>query len=391
MEEVSALLRCAIESGTSCLSSLVGDDVVDFLQVENSLKINRHMHPANASLATAHLHKAGILHKVSSLLFKRCELHDIKDSCSFGSSEGTTVLVLLIGLCAAILTIICTFTFFREDKEEQITPLCPQLVVKDAELNFKLPLGIEAESMNVTDRKGESFCKVSLDWPDPFRPVASGVAATVRLQSCSGGTTLATVVARNVAVVGQGLALCRSGHEIFGFVEPEIDRRYHVRHRTGVHLLTLFGDFDAVSIEGINPVGSKVCSIQKSTDGIVYGRVLQHFDAGLVICALLATHVHRRLSQASPAQNYAGAWDPTAGLYRPVFSPPHPDPSGSFTAADRPGETTAAAEAEAEGAGSATTASPQASGRGSGADQPAAANTMLTAAAKSRSSPSGSA
>mmetsp|Transcript_148356 Transcript_148356/g.262342 ORF Transcript_148356/g.262342 Transcript_148356/m.262342 type:complete len:374 (-) Transcript_148356:75-1196(-) len=335
MEEVSALLRCAIESGTSCLSSLVGDDVVDFLQVENSLKINRHMHPANASLATAHLHKAGILHKVSSLLFKRCELHDIKDSCSFGSSEGTTVLVLLIGLCAAILTIICTFTFFREDKEEQITPLCPQLVVKDAELNFKLPLGIEAESMNVTDRKGESFCKVSLDWPDPFRPVASGVAATVRLQSCSGGTTLATVVARNVAVVGQGLALCRSGHEIFGFVEPEIDRRYHVRHRTGVHLLTLVGDFSNFDIEGVNPVGTRVFS-SKQVDGACVGKVSPHFDAGLILCCMLAAHIHRILL-AQPAsliaQSPATSFTATPGA---SFATPAPLAAGAAQGAAFP-------------------------------------------------------
>lgn len=375
MQEVNTLLHVAVDTATNRSCSVVGDDVVDFLQVEHSLKVNRRMLPANASLGVAPLHHA------ASWLFKKCELHDIEDSCSFGSYEGTTVLILLIGLCAAILIILCTFTFFREDKEEQITPLCPQLVVKDFEMNFKLPLGSEADSMAVTDRKGDSICQVSLDWPDPFRPQSTGVAATIRLQSSAGGAVLATVVARNVAVVGQGLALCRSGCEIFGFVEPEIDRRYHVRHRTGTHLLTLFGDFDAVSIEGINPVGSKVCSIQKSSDGIVYGRVLQHVDAGLVLCALMATHVHKRLAQPTPNQNYGGAWDPAAGLYRPVFSPL---PDSRDTIADRPGERTPASDA--------TEPEAQRSGNRAGVATPtstppepsAAASSMLTQASLSR-------
>ncbi|CAK0877143.1 unnamed protein product [Prorocentrum cordatum] len=135
--------------------------------------------------------------------------------------------------------------------------------------------------------------KVSVEWPDPLRPGSSGVAATVRLRSPA-DVALATVVARNVAVVGQGLALCRAGCEIFGFVEPKGPRRYHVRHRTGVHLLTLVGDFASLTVEGINPVGSKVCWFQRSGDELC-GRVLQHVDAGLAICSLLATHVHRRL------------------------------------------------------------------------------------------------
>eukprot|EP00971_Amphidinium_carterae_P311644 6194208-Amphidinium_carterae.1 len=45
-----------------------------------------------------------------------------------------------------------------------------------------------------------------MDWPDPFKPGAvpgaAGVAATVRVQNPL-DVTLATVVARSVAVVGQ--------------------------------------------------------------------------------------------------------------------------------------------------------------------------------------------
>lgn len=213
-------------------------------------------------------------------------------------AETVHALLLLIGLCTTIVTIICAFAFFREDKEEQITPLCPQLVVKELDLSFKMPLDSQADNMTVTDLNEQPICKVAMDWPDPFRPGASGVAATVRLQN-NQDLTLATVVARNVAVVGQGLALCRAGCEIFGFVEPEGPRRYYVRHRTGVHLLTLVGDFSSMDIEGINPVGSKVCWFKKVGPDC-RGRALQHVDAGLVICSLLATHIHRRLTLSAP-------------------------------------------------------------------------------------------
>jgi hypothetical protein len=219
-----------------------------------------------------------------------------QDPCNI---ESVQALILLICLSAGIVSIICAVAFFREDKEEQITPLCPQLVVKDVDQSFSLPLDTQADTMAVTDpASNQPICKVVFDWPDPLRPGGSGVAATARLQNTL-DLTLGTVVARNVAVVGQGLALCRAGCEIFGFVEPEGPRRYSVRHRTGVHLLTLTGDFEGIDIEGINPVGSKVCWFKK-VGSECQGRVLQHVDAGLVICSLLATHVHQRLTMSGP-------------------------------------------------------------------------------------------
>lgn len=219
-----------------------------------------------------------------------------QDSCRL---ESLHALYLLVGICTSIMLIICAFAFFREDKEEQITPLCPQLVVKDGDLSVKLPLNAQADNnMVVTDLNGVTICKVAMDWPDPFRPGASGVAATVRLQN-NLDLTLATVVARSVPVVGQGLALCRAGCEIFGFVEPDGPTRYNVRHRTGVHLLTLVGDFVNLDIEGINPVGSKVCWF-KQVGNEQTGKILQHVDAGLVLCSLLSTQVHRRLLASKP-------------------------------------------------------------------------------------------
>mmetsp|Transcript_40793 Transcript_40793/g.89181 ORF Transcript_40793/g.89181 Transcript_40793/m.89181 type:complete len:339 (-) Transcript_40793:88-1104(-) len=218
---------------------------------------------------------------------------------AYCKAENLHILATVAFLCIAIVTVTCIFTFIREDKEEQITPLCPQLIVKEGTTRFKLSLEDGDEAIDVTDFDDKLLCRVAMDWPDPFRPATSGVAATVRLQS-QHDLTLATVVARNVAVVGQGLALCRAGCEIFGFVEPDLEGHYLVKHRTGVHLLTLIGNFgDDLDVEMVNPVGLRVCSIRK-VDGVCVGTVCQHVDAGLVICSLFAVHVNRRLLVRAP-------------------------------------------------------------------------------------------
>lgn len=230
-------------------------------------------------------------------------------------TEAVHAYIVIFALAAVIVSMFCAFYFFREDKEEQITPLSPQLVVLGGDLKFILPLDQQIDCMAVGDKNGNPLCKVIMDWPDPFRPGSSGVTATVRLLS-SQDQTLATVVARSMAVIGQGLALCRSGCEIFGFVEADGMQRYHVRHRTGVQLLTLSGDFENIDIVGVNPVGSKVCWLKKE-NGVCKGSILQHVDAGLVICALLATNVHRRLhsntqrSLASPHSEASSSHAPT--------------------------------------------------------------------------------
>jgi len=211
--------------------------------------------------------------------------------------DQATILAILSLLIILLMLIFAAFFFFREDKEEQVTPLCPQLVVRDSALTFKIALDPLAEKLEVLDHKDDSQCiaKVAMDWPDPFRPCASGIASTARLQN-SAGMNLATVVARNVAVSGQALALCRSGCEIFGFVEPDTAMRYHVRHRTGVHLLTLVGDFSTWHVDGVNPAGAVVFSAKKEGNFCV-GKVQQHVDAGLLICCIVAAHIHRVLQQ----------------------------------------------------------------------------------------------
>mmetsp|Transcript_56071 Transcript_56071/g.133553 ORF Transcript_56071/g.133553 Transcript_56071/m.133553 type:complete len:373 (-) Transcript_56071:86-1204(-) len=240
--------------------------------------------------------------------------------------ENTHVLLMLLVLVFGIVVVVCTFNFLREDKEEMITPLSPQLVVREAESTFRMPFepldaGVAVE-FEVWDSTRSVLCKVSMDWPDPFKPGAAGVAATVRVQN-SLDVTLATVVARSVAVMGQGIALCKTGCEIFGFVDVETENKYQVRHRSGVQLLTLIGDFEQCNVEGFNPAGTKVCRIHRVTpeeakaagedyDGpVIHGRVQQHVDAGLVISSFLATQVHRRL--------LPGAMQFSAPLIDPTF------------------------------------------------------------------------
>lgn len=260
-------------------------------------------------------------------------------------SERTKVLILLISLSVTIIIVGCMFNFFREDREEQLTPLCPQMIVQKEDLKFrfpKLPLstqaasGGDAHSLDVLDSEGKVYCKISMDWPDPFRGSPHGVAATVRLTQKE--NTLATIVARNVAVMGQGLALCRTGCEIFGFVEPAEGNRYYVRHRTGVHLLTLIGgglpgNADDWDIEGYNPAGSKVCVLKKNPDdgNECVGKVLQHVDAGLVLCALMAIYVHRRLSMPVTAAPRALSPPPPGAELAPGGEEAKDPPGGEDT------------------------------------------------------------
>jgi len=242
----------------------------------------------NSSLASMATTTSGLLQSSA------CAVND--DACAY---EKIRVLLVLGFLTSALTSVLCAFAFFRDDKEEHINPLCPQLVVKESDVWFQLPLDDPSvDNMEVADLQDRCLCKIAMDWPDPFRPGASGVAATVRLQN-NLNFTLATVVARNVAVIGQGLALCRSGCEIFGFVEPDGPCKYVVRHRMGLHLMTLVGDFAAPDIEGISPAGAKVFWVQQQGKRC-QGKVLQHVDMGLVICAVLATRVHRRLTRAEP-------------------------------------------------------------------------------------------
>jgi len=214
--------------------------------------------------------------------------------------EAVHAVVLLVLLCTTIISVLCAFAFFREDKEEQIPPLCPQLLVNEPALRVRLETQDPGDEILVKDTTGRVRCKAVIDWPDPFRPGASGVAATVRLHN-ELGDLLATVVARNCAVPGQGLALCKNGCEIFGFVEPDPPlqpKRYFVRHRSGLHLLTLIGDFGALDIDAVNPAGAVVCSY-KSVEGECAAKVCQHVDAGLMLCSFLSIKVHRQLTAAS--------------------------------------------------------------------------------------------
>jgi len=223
--------------------------------------------------------------------------------------EKMKVLALFITLVATILIMACAMQFFREDKEENLTPLCPQMVVKESDLQFMFATPCsspsQADSSDVFDvvdlaEPSVGYCKIDMDWPDPFRPdqrTSAGVAATVRMFKSD--TLLATVVARSISVSGQGLALCRSGTEVFGFVEEvKTDlNKYVVRHRTGVHLMTFIGNFDNWDVAGFNPAGHQVCWTRRAGNGDkCEGRISQQVDAGLVLSSLMAIYVNRRIA-----------------------------------------------------------------------------------------------
>jgi hypothetical protein len=207
-------------------------------------------------------------------------------------AENRQILILFMALSLSIVFVLCLCCHIREDKEEQITPLCPQLMVKGGSLKFKLRLEASEDGVDVTDSQGSTIGKVITARPDPIRPSYSGVAATVSLHNDKTGT-LATVVVRNVCAIGQGLCLCRAGNEIFGFMEPDPNgRTCIVRHRSGVNIMTIACDFSSSDdIVMSSPVGVKLCAIRKMSDGDYVGEVAEHCDAGLMICCLFGVYL----------------------------------------------------------------------------------------------------
>lgn len=224
-------------------------------------------------------------------------------------AENFHILCLVVLLCSCITIAVCALNLIRDDKEESITPLCPQLIVRGDAMKFQMPWADCNGLADVIDLDEKVICKVALDFPDPMSPGFVGVAATVRLLSTS-DIVLAAVVARVVAVTGQGLALCRAGCEIFGFVEadPRNHRKYSVRHRTNIELLKLQGDFDSpnFNVSVVNPAGLEVGNV-KCVGGTCYGHVLPNVDAGLVLSSLFAVRVDRKLSAQSIAPQ--SPWD----------------------------------------------------------------------------------
>lgn len=214
-------------------------------------------------------------------------------------SDRLQLTLVLLVLLSAIFSMLCAFAFFREDKED-ITPLTPQLMVREAEMVVNLTLNAQDDNFAITKEDGEVVASVAIEWPDPFRP-GCGVAGQVRIFNSQ--QVLGIVSARSVLnTFGQaphGLALCREKHEMFAWVEVEGTRSYHVRHRTSQPLLTLVGDLTpggTIDMEGYNPVGFKVCSLKNGKC-----KVTQHFDAGMVFLSILAIHLHRRLQDMKPS------------------------------------------------------------------------------------------
>lgn len=215
--------------------------------------------------------------------------------CELGAgacaAEVHEILALLVGLCACLAVVFFLLSSLRDDRDEQIVPLCPQMIVTVPDLKFKLPLtSVPAESLEVLYADGSPAGRVLLE---PKVTDGGGVAARGRLQD-EREKTLVTVA----APCSSGLSLFRGpSSEIFGTVEPGGRGEYHVRHRTGVHLLTICGDFDEWDVVGTNFAGAKVFSFRKIGEECI-GSVIQQVDAGLVIASLIAIHLHRLLQSS---------------------------------------------------------------------------------------------
>lgn len=212
--------------------------------------------------------------------------------------------IQVVGVLAFLLTVNLVTLFLcaciREDKDEQINPLCPQLVVKDRELVLRMSTpdrSQDATSVEVHTLTGEKVCTALIEIQDPFHPAAAGIAGSVRLLNPE-DELLASVIVRVETAAHQGMAIFRAGFEIFGFVDPAGDSKYAVSHHTGIPIINFVGDFDRFSeISGLNPAGLKVCAVIRKADE-VFVRVAQYVDIGLVMCTLMATQVDKKLSVA---------------------------------------------------------------------------------------------
>lgn len=226
---------------------------------------------------------------------------EVDSECFFGiacgSWESYSMVILASCLLAAILCSMATYTMIREEQEENITPLCPALIVKDEQLEFTMPSQCGSEVLEVTDMSGKHIVKLTQELRDPFRPGSMGVAATVKLCSPQ-DIVFATIVVRPAAK--QGVALCRAGCEIFGFVEQVTEKRYDIRHRTGHLLMTMVGDFETGEVQCLSPAGGVIGTMGHKEERVV-GCVHQHVDAGLVIGSMCATQLHKKINSVPPA------------------------------------------------------------------------------------------
>mmetsp|Transcript_106975 Transcript_106975/g.255318 ORF Transcript_106975/g.255318 Transcript_106975/m.255318 type:complete len:321 (-) Transcript_106975:87-1049(-) len=284
-------------------------------------------------------------------------LQTASSSCAPGEACYTDQLrltFLLIVLVGAIASMLCAFGFFREDKDELLTPLTPQLVVKKEErMILQFPFDSKEDNFLVTKVNGDIFCQVESKWPDPFREGSKVPEVEVRLSNAKNQplTMVSTVVDRNFVMASHAFSLCRNHNkdEPFAFVTPEHPdnpRRYFVRHRMGYPLMSLDGDFGPegrISIRGLNKDNYQICGLEKTASGECQCFVLQHIDAGLVLGALFAIRLHSRLAQerrlAEQAAESAESIRAAAQLQPPAA------PEGSE--ADMPPPTPSQADAEA--------------------------------------------
>lgn len=205
-------------------------------------------------------------------------------------AEKVQVITLVSVLFLTIVFVLIIFRNLREEKEERITPLCPQLIVKSVDITLGMQL--DEDSFDVTEPSGDKFCKVILDWPT----TAVGIVGTVRLQSVH-GVPLVTVVVRS-GYAGQNMAICRgSGREMFGFIEATRDK-FFVQHRTNTELLTLSEDPETNEMSVYNPVGGRVCTANMK-NGEMLVNIIQHVDAGLALASIIATRVQRRMTHVA--------------------------------------------------------------------------------------------
>jgi hypothetical protein len=144
---------------------------------------------------------------------------------TFCQMENMRIIALAAALSSSLVILLCIFAFIREDKEENITPLCPQLVVKDQDLRFEMESFADTgpgangsyEDFQVVDQAQEVMCRCSWNFLTPLvqaqptglrRRCVSKTSRTAPWRQLLPGTSLSLVkVSPCAALAVRSLAL----------------------------------------------------------------------------------------------------------------------------------------------------------------------------------------
>lgn len=229
------------------------------------------------------------------------------------SVENLHILLLVVILCSAISVAGCLWWFTKDYEESRHGPLCPQLLVKQPGLKFKMTVDLTSCQPMEILADGVVLGKVIVSWAEKrIAEGPAGIILTLGLQNAT-GMPLAAVAIRSVKHKEDAVMLCRPGCIVFGFLDVPADpyQETSVFYRTGSKMLGVLEDHHS-NLRAFSYLGIEVGKV--NIDGDVFsGEIIPEVDAGLFLCSVLGRHVrHLILSEklVMPAKEHQEAQPP---------------------------------------------------------------------------------